>query len=346
MFLLVPGALAASVPAHLWGLVGEAAAQTGDQPDWRFCNKCNAVFYSGAPDKGRCPAGGAHVPQGFLFSLHYDSRQAGSQRIQYAWRYCVKCRALFYDGFPGKGRCPADGGGHAAQGLMFGLDFQPPAGQHQGSWRFCRKCNVLFWDGAPAKGRCPVGGGHTAQGLNFHLLFKHASDDPRKAITDVIHDRIEANRAGFENAIKAELGRGDMIANGVTLYNINLRLATGDTRFSGGSFEHRMNDNYMYFKSTTPTVFGSYGDPAFETHFDVMLAGPIIVPAQGKPRVGNVIARVPRITVSPRNVTGGVVTTVVRFFQEAGGRGIIEAAVDRHLNQRLTDRINEYLQRF
>src|SRR5262249_20297957 len=39
------------------------------QSAWRFCNKCNAMFYDGFPDKGHCAAGGAHVAQGFNFVL-------------------------------------------------------------------------------------------------------------------------------------------------------------------------------------------------------------------------------------------------------------------------------------
>jgi hypothetical protein len=35
------------------------AAEAG----WRFCGKCNSMFFNGFPDfKGVCPAGGGHVP--------------------------------------------------------------------------------------------------------------------------------------------------------------------------------------------------------------------------------------------------------------------------------------------
>lgn len=229
---------------------------------------------------------------------------------------------------------------------MFGLDFQPPAGRYQRDWRYCQRCTVLFWDGASAKGRCPLGGGHTAEGLNFHLLCRLAADDPAKAISAVIQDRIEDNRARIEGDLTAALGRGDRIANGVTLYNINFRLAAGNFRYMGSSFAYTLNDNYLYFKSTTPTALGSWGDPAFECHFDVSVTGPIVVSAQGKPLVGTVLARVTRITASPRNVSGGVVTTIVHFMQETGGREIIEMVVDKYINQKLTERLNTELQQF
>ena len=151
-----------------------------------------------------------------------------------------------------------------------------------------------------------------------------------------------------ERRIKAELGRGDMIRKGVTLRDINFRMGTVDFKSTRNQFNYRINNNYLYFKSTTPTVFGSYADPAFEVHFDSSLSGAIILPPGGvKPRVDRVIASVPRITIKPRNVTGGVVTTVVAFFQAtaAGGR-MIQEAHDKHLNVNLTPRINDYLARF
>lgn len=42
-----------------------------EQPGWRGCNKCSALFFDGFQDNpnNRCPAGGSHVPQGFSFVL-------------------------------------------------------------------------------------------------------------------------------------------------------------------------------------------------------------------------------------------------------------------------------------
>jgi hypothetical protein len=35
-------------------------ADLGSQPDWRWCRRCEGLFFSGHPSKGRCPAGGVH----------------------------------------------------------------------------------------------------------------------------------------------------------------------------------------------------------------------------------------------------------------------------------------------
>ncbi|MET9913485.1 hypothetical protein ABZZ74_43165 [Streptomyces sp. NPDC006476] len=140
----------------------------GMQLDWRFCQKCNVMFFDGFPDKGSCAAEGPHVASGFVFALPHDIPPA--PKSQAAWRYCAKCHAMFYDGFPQKGACPTDGGGHAAAGYGFVLPHDvPPTGNAQDAWRYCGKCSAMFYDGFPGKGRCDGGGEHVAQGFVFVL---------------------------------------------------------------------------------------------------------------------------------------------------------------------------------
>jgi len=88
------------------------------QEGWRFCRKCQAMFFDGYPGKGVCPAGGAHAAEGFNFVLPHDVAGGG----QRDWRYCAKCYAMFFDGYPSKGVCPA-GGAHAAEGFNFVLPY-------------------------------------------------------------------------------------------------------------------------------------------------------------------------------------------------------------------------------
>lgn len=88
------------------------------------------------------------------------------------WRFCNKCHAMFYDGYPNKGRCPG-GGGHTAAVYIFVLrhDVRPTAAS-EGRWRFCTGCNALFYDGAGDKGRCATGTAHTPAGYNFVIRFR------------------------------------------------------------------------------------------------------------------------------------------------------------------------------
>jgi len=84
------------------------------QNDWRWCHKCEGLFYArGRAFTGRCAAGGAHenVNSGD-YSLFYDVPGLGGQN---EWRWCQKCEALFYSrGAGSTGVCPA-GGAHEGQ---------------------------------------------------------------------------------------------------------------------------------------------------------------------------------------------------------------------------------------
>jgi len=157
------------------GLIPASTVWAASQRSWRFCRKCNVMFFDGYPNKGVCSAGGGHVAQGYNFDLTYDVPE--SPTAQGAWRYCHRCHVMFFDGYADKGACAA-GGGHVAAGYVFVLRHDvPPSGLMQPAWRFCNKCHVMFFDGYPSKGRCPRGGGHVAQGYNFALRFRGNLED-------------------------------------------------------------------------------------------------------------------------------------------------------------------------
>ncbi|MBB3094321.1 uncharacterized protein YkwD [Actinoplanes campanulatus] len=91
--------------------------QQQGQPDWRFCGKCNGMFFSGRDgtyyrQNQRCPASGLHEPMGFNFVLPHDV--PGSATAQPDWRFCGKCNGMFFSGRDGtyyrqNQRCPASG---------------------------------------------------------------------------------------------------------------------------------------------------------------------------------------------------------------------------------------------
>jgi len=91
-----------------------------DQAHWRFCNKCASMFFHGSPENGTCPAGDGHETKSKNnYVLHHDVPN-NFPMTQGAWRFCSRCFALFFDGFPKKGTCPA-GGPHEAAGFVFVL---------------------------------------------------------------------------------------------------------------------------------------------------------------------------------------------------------------------------------
>ncbi|HEX6684826.1 MAG TPA: CAP domain-containing protein [Candidatus Limnocylindrales bacterium] len=114
---------------------GVMLGQQPGQPDWRFCGKCNGMFFSGPNgtyyrENQRCPAGGLHNPLGYNFVLPHDV--PGTPTAQPDWRFCGKCNGMFFSGPNGtyyrdNQRCPA-GELHNPLGYNFVLPHQgvPP----------------------------------------------------------------------------------------------------------------------------------------------------------------------------------------------------------------------------
>jgi hypothetical protein len=162
--------------AWLLNLMSTEARAAGNQDQWWSCKKCGVLFYNGFPQKGRCAAGRAHVAeethtaQGNNYLISYDVPE--SSNAQGGWRNCHKCQAMFFDGYPNKGACPA-GGGHGAAGFVFVLAHDvPEKGLSQKEWRYCGKCHALFNNGTQNKGRCAAGGVHTPENFNFVLRYR------------------------------------------------------------------------------------------------------------------------------------------------------------------------------
>ncbi len=143
------------------------------QQNWRWCNKCQGLFFAGNPGS-KCPAGGAH-----------DKTGSGNYRLvqntptypgQENWRWCNKCQGLFFAGNPGS-KCPA-GGAHVKTGSGdYTLIHQAPLAFGQHGWRWCKKCQGLFFSGNPGS-KCPAGGAHDASGSGDYALLQVGSGLP------------------------------------------------------------------------------------------------------------------------------------------------------------------------
>jgi Matrixin/Cobalamin-independent synthase, Catalytic domain len=140
------------------------------QSNWRWCHKCQGLFFAGNPNP-KCPAGGAHenVGSGLYILAHNLPPTSGWQSD---WRWCNKCQGLFFGGNPNP-KCPA-GGAHDKAGsgnysLIHNAGLAP--GQ-QSDWRWCNKCQGLFFGGNPNP-VCPAGGGHVKVGSgNYSLIHR------------------------------------------------------------------------------------------------------------------------------------------------------------------------------
>lgn len=93
------------------------------------------------------------------------------------WRYCNKCRGLFWaEG--GRGVCPK-GGRHTVGSDEYSLDSAVPGATYrQSNWRYCHKCHGLF-SATYGRGVCPKGGTHHVGNVNYQLEYHDAGNPPQ-----------------------------------------------------------------------------------------------------------------------------------------------------------------------
>jgi hypothetical protein len=109
-------ALLASAPVF----IATSAFADDVQDGWRWCRKCQGLWFAGSQTRGACPAGGGHQQTG---SGNYRLVQnSPNYRGQHDWRWCSKCQGLWFAGNQTDGICPA-GGAHSLAGSGdYGLD--------------------------------------------------------------------------------------------------------------------------------------------------------------------------------------------------------------------------------
>jgi len=89
------------------------------QENWRFCFKCEVLFFNGHPTKGFCPADAgwhnSHGSENHLVEITTDR----SLSDWFGWRWCHKCEQLFFcPDEKGVTACPT-GGMHSKDGSGF-----------------------------------------------------------------------------------------------------------------------------------------------------------------------------------------------------------------------------------
>ncbi len=158
----------------MWWLIIPTTAPAADhiQGDWRWCEKCTGLFWTGTDLAGGvCPAGAQHERRASSnYTLMIDVPTAAGQ---HHWRWCDKCKGMFWGADePENGACPAGGAHKRGESDYTVLMDQPTAlGQHD--WRWCHKCSGLFWtSNIQVGGNCPAGGTHDGQqSSNYTLLM-------------------------------------------------------------------------------------------------------------------------------------------------------------------------------
>ncbi|MGN6816963.1 MAG: C25 family cysteine peptidase [Solirubrobacterales bacterium] len=153
------------------------------EPDWRFCWKCQEIF-KGPDATGVCPADGVHhdPSRGGDYVIFNETAsipppagevwaEAPSQET--GWRHCSQCEALFLSA--GHGVCPAGRGDHLDDGSHYRLLYDGPylhliGAGYQLGWRRCVRCQSCYLSGNRSAGACPAGAeGHVPDERNYAL---------------------------------------------------------------------------------------------------------------------------------------------------------------------------------
>ena len=148
-----------------------AISYRSQQDNWRWCNKCQGLFFGGNASKGVCFDKQAHSSQG---SGNYALIQGAGTFVQDNWRWCHKCQGLFFTGNGTAGVC-FKGGSHASSGSgnyhleqnssLLSTDFQA-------GWTWCSRCEGLYFGEGKNKGACPAGGLHVNSGSGNYVLIQ------------------------------------------------------------------------------------------------------------------------------------------------------------------------------
>jgi hypothetical protein len=125
------------------------------QQNWRWCRKCSIMFY---PNPGSvCPAD--HSTHDGSVSANYmpilntdDASNLGQAQSQ--WKYCSKCKAMFFGPNKASSKCPSDNGNHD-DSISGNYLLKVNNDDVQRGWRRCGKCQSIFYSRSGVT-YCPV----------------------------------------------------------------------------------------------------------------------------------------------------------------------------------------------
>ena len=165
---------------------------------------------------------------------------------------------------------------------------------------------------------------------------------------------FNGNKAAVCSAIKAKLTSANGMGKGFTAHPNNFVCNPGtppsslDVSFSGGAFVivYTITGNYLELTTTTPPVFGSYGDPRFSVLFNSTLTVTIPVPTQTAPlTVKSVIGSISGAHLDSHNLPADLIqdlASVVAFFGGPNFQAMAQNALDSQSID-LTSRVNTAL---
>ena len=82
---------------------------------WRWCNKCQGLWWGGFQAQSTCPEGGQHSLTGSPNYSLVHSATPTPPNHEALWRWCNRCQGLWWGGFQAQSTCP-EGGQHSLTG--------------------------------------------------------------------------------------------------------------------------------------------------------------------------------------------------------------------------------------
>ncbi|WP_051030176.1 hypothetical protein [Nocardia takedensis] len=243
-----------------------ATDQTG-QKDWRFCGKCNGLFFSAqGAERGVCPAGGRHRPVGWNFYIPNREQGASEQRGQPNWRFCGNCHGMFWDGEAHKGVCAGapEAGGFPLRGVLgsdgkfapfrmpepYGISssLEVPSGAFSHLGKVYVFCNISdwIWSGKkrpvdPCQGLYLLSnhhpGNHTRYDMEFMFnprIGRCPTDETRRHFES--HD-VRGVRFVLPHTRPGALGMQDRWRRCVKCHSLFMQSATPSVCWKGGAHE-------------------------------------------------------------------------------------------------------------
>jgi|GEM_PF-3155970 len=205
----------------------------------------------------------------------------------------------------------------------------------------------------------PSGG--TIQVTKSAWDYTHPANNPVNTVTNyaglalsAMNGAFNGNKAAVCSAIKAKLTSANGMGKGFTAHPNNFVCNPGtppsslDVSFSGGAFVivYTITGNYLELTTTTPTVFGSYGDPRFSVLFNSTLTVTIPVPTQTAPlTVKSVIGSISGAHLDSHNLPADLIqdlASVVAFFGGPNFQAMAQNALDSQ-SINLTSNVNTAL---
>jgi hypothetical protein len=154
--------------------------------------------------------------------------------------------------------------------------------------------------------------------------------------------------------LKEFLGRGDLIAHGITLYDIDCRLSKSgpilvdDDQAADGSaidLTYRLERSLIIATSTTPTVLGKEFDPRVSIDFDIEVGLHIGIPNLNRPlHIDVTTARIINPHLDSQNLPADILKIANDISDWFGGPNFIDKAVAMITKRDLGAQLNAAVQ--